>query len=325
MKQRALITGGAGFIGSHLAERLVREGWDVRILDNLSSGSWANVAHLNGSVECLEGDIRSRGTCLAACEGVDVVFHLAAVASVALSVSDPDFSHDVNVNGTVRMLSAAREQGVRRFVFASSAAVYGNAERVPTDESQPLQPQSPYATGKATGELYCRNYADLFGLETVALRFFNVFGPRQPSAGYAAAIPCFINAVVSGRRPVIFGDGCQTRDFIYVEDVVDANLRAATATGASGRVFNVAGGEGISLLRLLRELERLTGNPVEPEFRPSRPGEVRHSRADVSVARRILGFEPVIGFSAGIERTLRSAGTPVSSGRVAPVLVSAAA
>lgn len=321
MERSALITGGAGFIGSHLAERLVREGWRVRLLDNLSTGSWANVAHLNGSVECLTGDVRDRALCREACEGIDSVFHLGALASVPTSISHPELSHDVNVTGTFNVLSAARDQGVRRFVFASSAAVYGNAEAVPTDEEQPLRPQSPYATGKATGEMYCRNFAELFGLETVVLRFFNVFGPRQPSAGYAAAIPCFIEAALAGRSPVVFGDGLQTRDFVYVQDIVSANVRAATAQGVSGGVFNIACGEGISLLRLLGELEKAVGKGITPEFRAPRSGEVRHSRADIRRAREVLGWEPRVSFSEAIEATLRSFAP--SSLRVVPEPIAA--
>ena len=322
MAKRALVTGGAGFIGSHLVERLLQEGWGVRVLDNCSTGSWGNLYSNRGDLELVEGDIRDRDACHRACRGVDSVFHLAAIASVATSVTDPMLAHDVNVNGTLNMLLAARDQDARRFVLASSAAVYGNAEAVPTSEDQPIRPQSPYATGKATGELYCRNFWELFGLETVALRFFNVFGPRQcVASGYAAAIPKFVQAAVAGEAPVVYGDGQQTRDFVFVADVVSANIRAAMADQVAGRTFNVAGGKEISLLCLLSELEGVTGARLSPEFRPARPGEVRHSRADISHARRLLGYEPAVPFASGIRLTVEAVVNP----SVAPASLAAVA
>lgn len=306
MRKMALVTGGAGFIGGHLSERLLAEGWQVRVLDNFSSGKAENLPV--GHLEVLEADIRDEDACRRACRGVDSVFHLAAIASVASSVADPVHSHDVNVNGTLAMLMAARDQNVRRFVLSSSASVYGDADLVPTPEDAPLRPQSPYATGKATGELYCRNFWELYGLETVVLRYFNVFGPRQsPVSGYAAVIPQFVSAAQRDQHPLVYGDGEQTRDFVYVGNVAGANVRAATADGVAGMTFNVAGGEGISLLRLLEELRALSGSPLEPEFRAARAGEVRHSRADISRAGRLLGFSPDVSLRAGLRRTLEPA------------------
>jgi UDP-glucose 4-epimerase len=289
-------------------ERLAVDGWRVRILDNFSSGSRDNLPPLREQVEIIEGDVRAADHACRACEGVDTVFHLAAIASVAGSVADPLTSHDVNVNGTIQMLMAARDQNVRRFVFASSASVYGDAIGVPTGEDEPLKPQSPYATGKACGELYCRNFWELYGVETVVLRYFNVFGPRQSRvSGYAAVIPQFVETAVARRTPVVYGDGQQTRDFVYVGNVVAANLRAAVAEGVGGQVFNVAGGHGISLLRLLSELGDLCGAPMHPEFRAERAGEVRHSVADISRARSVLGYEPAVSLAAGLNVTLRAA------------------
>lgn len=305
MQRKALVTGGAGFIGSHLVERLLERGWEVRILDNFSSGSRERAAALRERAEVLDGDIRSERDCRKACEGVDTVFHMAAIASVASSVADPAYSHDVNVGGTLNMLMAARDLGVRRLVFSSSAAVYGNVEVAPTDEEQPIRPESPYASGKACGELYCRNFHSLYGLETVVLRYFNVFGPGQSAvSGYAAVIPAFVEAAARLEVPVIYGDGRQTRDFVYVSNVVDANVRAALAEGVAGETFNVAGGQAITLLDLLEELSVITRRHIRPEFRPGREGEVRHSRADIRRARERLGYSPSVALGEGLARTL---------------------
>ena len=304
----ALVTGGAGFIGGHLVERLLEGGWRVRVLDNFSTGSLENLDAVLNDVELIEGDVRSLDLCQAASRGVDSIFHLAAIASVASSVADPLLSHEVTLGGTLNMLTAARDQNVRRFIFSSSASVYGNADAVPTREDDPIRPQSPYASAKASGELYCRNFWDLYGLETVVLRYFNVFGPRQSAvSGYAAAIPRFVEAVVTGAAPVVYGDGRQTRDFVYVENVVEANILAALAGSISGLTFNIAGGQGISLLQLLAELERLAGVPLAPEFRSARAGEVRHSLADISRARYVMGYEPSLSFACGLRRTLNAA------------------
>lgn len=324
---KALVTGGAGFIGSHLVERLVREGWQVRVLDDFSSGAYANLSEkiLGGMVEVIEGDVRDVDTCYTACRDVECVFHLAAISSVASSIAAPLSTHDINLGGTLNILCAARDMHVRRLVFSSSASVYGNADVIPTSESQPIAPQSPYASSKACAEYYCRNFFDLHGLEAVVLRYFNVFGPRQSAnSGYAAVIPLFVQAAVTGRTPVIYGDGQQTRDFVYVETVAEANFLAATMPNAAGKSFNVAGGQGISLLDLLDALSRITGKDLEPEFHPARPGEVRHSRADISFARETLHFQPRISLSEGLMRTYEASlqdrgriGAPVASVLVA--------
>jgi UDP-glucose 4-epimerase len=313
MPHQALVTGGAGFIGSHLVERLLRERWNVRVIDDFSTGSLDNLHSVHADLEVIVGDIRDRNACRQACIGVDSVFHLAAIASVTSSVEDPVLSHEVTLGGTLNMLLAARDAGVQRFVYSSSASVYGNAEIVPTTEHQPLDPQSPYASCKASGELYCRNFCTLYGLETVTLRYFNVFGPRQSAhSGYAAVIPCFVKAALNGKSPRVYGDGLQTRDFVYVENIAIANLLAASADGVAGCMFNIAGGESISLLDLLATLERLTGSQLAPEFCPARPGEVRDSRADISHARDLLGYEPILSLQDGLGHTLDAAQQAVS-------------
>ena len=304
MEKRALVTGGAGFIGSHLTARLLAEGWQVRVLDNFNSGAEANICALPGDLELLRGDIRDVNACRAACVGVDSVFHMAALASVVGSIADPIYSHEVNLGGMLNMLTAARDAGVRRFVFSSSAAIYGNAETLPTTEEQAYEPQSPYATHKACGEFYCKNFHSLYGLETVILRYFNVFGPRQTlNSGYAAVVPLFIQAALAGRSPTIFGDGRQTRDFVYVGNVVAANLLAATQKGAAGAMFNVAGGAGLSLLELVSYLEEFAGRSLNPTFQPERIGEIKHSVADVTRAQNLLGFTPEVSVAEGLRRT----------------------
>lgn len=307
MQRTALISGGAGFIGAHLAEQLVRDGWMVRVLDDLSTGFRENLSAIADEIEFIEGSVCDVETCREACVDVDSVFHLAAIASVASSVEDPLTSHEVTLGGTMNLLAAAREAGVGRFVFSSSAAVYGNAEIVPTTEDQPIDPQSPYATAKAAGELYCRNFWGLYGMETVILRYFNVFGPRQSAnSGYAAAIPLFVKAALTGKQPIIYGDGHQTRDFVHVSNVVSANICAATAPkeDVAGQTFNIGAGEQINLRVLLCELERITGADLTPEFQPARSGEVRHSRADISRARAHLGYVPAVSLADGLRETV---------------------
>ena len=300
----ALVTGGAGFIGSHLVDLLQTDGWSVRVLDDLSTGNRANID--SGAVDLVVGDVRDYDTCESACRGANAVFHLAAIASVQASIDEPRRCHDVNVTGTLNMLDAARKQGVRRFVFSSSAAVYGNADTVPTSEDQPLDPQSPYAAGKLCGEVYCETYARLYGIETVSLRYFNVFGPRQRAdSGYAAAIPAFVGAAVDGRRPTIFGDGCQTRDFVYVGNVARANVLAACAGGISRSVFNIGSGEQISLLDLVSTIEAITGKPLLPHFAPARAGEVRYSCSKIERAMEMLSYAPAIGLKEGLAGMIR--------------------
>jgi nucleoside-diphosphate-sugar epimerase len=304
----ALVTGGAGFIGSHVVECLLRDGWQVRVLDNFSTSTPENLESCMDQLTLVQGDVCDAEVCFSAAEGVDSIFHLAGIASVLESVANPLHSHRVNLTGTINLLQAARLQGVRRFVLSSSASVYGNAEAIPTREDQSIAPMSPYASAKAGSELYCRNFWDLFGLETVILRYFNVFGPRQHArSGYAAAIPKFVEAAIMGKSPIVFGDGHQTRDFIYVENVAAANVLAATSSQSAGGTFNVAAGEAISLLDLLQELENAVGTPLNPIFKEERAGDVRHSRADVALAQSVLGFKPHVSFSEGIRYTLQAA------------------
>jgi nucleoside-diphosphate-sugar epimerase len=305
MSRSALVTGGAGFIGSHLVDRLLAGGWRVRLLDDFSSGREANVAHLNGHAELIRGDLRDRALLAKALGGVEVVFHQAAVPSVPRSVAEPERTNDVNVSGTLGLLEAARRADVRRVVFASSSSAYGDTPVLPKVETMPPCPLSPYALQKYAGERYCQLFHRLYGLETVALRYFNVYGPRQnPRSEYAAVIPRFATACLRGEAPTVFGDGEQTRDFTFVGDAVAANLLAADAERAPGEVFNVAGGRRVSLNELLRELRSLTGANVEARYQPARAGDVRDSLADLSRARVLLGFEPEVDLRSGLRRTV---------------------
>ncbi|MBU4270624.1 MAG: SDR family oxidoreductase [Planctomycetes bacterium] len=300
-----LVTGGAGFIGSHIAEALVLRGDRVRVLDNLSTGFPANIEGFRERVEFIEGDVTDAETVARAAEGVDCVFHEAALASVPASLDRPLDSHAACATGTVVLLDAARRAGVRRVVYAASSAAYGDRTTGSKRETDLPAPLSPYAAAKAAGELYCQAFWSSFGLETVAIRYFNVFGPRQdPNSQYSAVIPLFITAMLSGRRPVIFGDGRQSRDFSFVSNVVHANLLAADAADVAGRTINVADGRSIDLLKLLEILNRLLGMNVEPEFAPPRAGDVRESLADVTLARKLLGYEPQVGFEDGLRRSI---------------------
>jgi UDP-glucose 4-epimerase len=302
---RILVTGGAGFIGSHLAAHLALIGHDVRILDNLASGRRSNVLALGQDVELVEGDIQSYERVHNAVAGCDVVFHQAALPSVPRSVQDPLTSHATNVTGTLNVLLASRDAGVRRVVFASSSSIYGAEPELPAREDAAPLPISPYATAKLACEGYCRTFGEVYGLETVALRYFNVFGPRQdPRSEYAAVIPRFINALLAGDAPTIFGDGEQSRDFTFVDDVVAANALAMDAPGVAGQVFNVARGERTTVNSLLEELGAVIDVSVEPQHAPARPGEVRHSLADVGRARSVLGWEPQVDLREGLRRTV---------------------
>jgi UDP-glucose 4-epimerase len=299
-----LVTGGAGFIGSHLVEALVARGQSVRVLDNLATGSIENLSPLLGRIELVEGDLRDAAACKEACSGIQTVFHLGALGSVPRSVDDPLTSNAVNVQGTLNVLQAARHAGVRRVVFSSSSSVYGDTPMLPKHEGMRPNPQSPYAVTKLAGEEYCRAFYRTYGLETVALRYFNVFGPRQsPISQYAAVIPRFVSALMEGRPPVIFGDGGQSRDFTYVSNVVDGNLLAAEAQGVGGEVFNVACGGQIRVIDMLDQIRELVGGAMEVEVREPRAGDVRHSRADITAAADRLGYSPRVPFSEGIART----------------------
>ena len=300
---KALVTGGAGFIGSNLALALLARGHDVRLLDNFSTGHRANLEPLDAEV--VEGDLRSYERVAAAVGGVEVVFHQGALPSVPRSIQDPLTSTAVNVEGTLNVLLAARDAGVRRVVFASSSSVYGDAPGMPRRESQPLAPLAPYAVSKLAAEQYCMVANRVYGVETVALRYFNVFGERQdPLSGYAAVIPKFIRMMLDGQPPTIFGDGQASRDFTHVENVVEANLAAAAEPAAAGRVMNIAVGSSHTLNELVSALQSLLDSELEPEYGLPRPGDVSESLADVSLARELLGYEPRIGFEEGLQRTI---------------------
>lgn len=300
-----LVTGGAGFIGSHLATALAERGDYVRVFDNLSSGSRNNLAHVASDVEVVEGDLLNPAEVERAVAGVDVVFHEAALASVPRSVAKPLDTHAVCVTGTLNLLEAARKAGVRRVVFAGSSSVYGNQPAMSKRETDVLSPLSPYAAAKLAGEAYCQSFTACFGLETVVLRYFNVFGPRQdPNSEYSAVIPKFVAMMLGGKRPTVFGDGQQSRDFTYVEDVVHGNLLAAESKDAVGRVFNIACGRQQSLLELIASINRVLGTSIEPVFAPARAGDVRESLADIAAARAVLGYKPAVEFEDGLRRSI---------------------
>jgi len=300
-----LVTGGAGFIGSHLVERLIALGHRVRVLDDLSEGRRENLATVWDQIEFLEGDVRDPVIVRRAVDGVEYVLHQAALRSVPRSVEDPVTTTAVNVLGTVILLQAAREAGVRRVVFASSSSVYGETSELPLRESQRPRPVSPYAVSKLAGEQYCAVFTKLYGVETVSLRYFNVFGPRQdPRSEYAAVIPRFILAALRGEPLEIHGDGLQSRDFTYVENVVEANLRAATRPGIAGEVFNVGCGHRYSVLDVKTHLERILGQSLPARHAPPRKGDVRHTQADMSKAEVMLGYRPLVSFEEGLRRTV---------------------
>ena len=305
--RRALVTGGAGFIGGHIVERLLREGWEVRVLDDFSTGRAENLASVASQIELLKGDIRDVALVTRAVEGMEVVFHEAAVPSVPRSVEEPVRTNDVNVNGTLNVLEQARQAGVRRVVYAASSSAYGDTPTLPKIESMPANPMSPYALQKYVGEVYCRLYSNLYGLETVALRYFNIYGPRQnPDSEYAAVIPRFLRACLQGESPHIYGDGEQTRDFTFVGDAVQANLLAADAKRASGHVMNVGGGARTSLNLLLETIRQITGTKLPAIHEPARAGDVRDSLAALDRAGDLLGYVPGTSLRQGLERILES-------------------
>jgi UDP-glucose 4-epimerase len=300
-----LVTGGAGFIGSHIVERLVQDGHRVRVLDNLSTGKVANLETMAGQIEMVLGDVGDASTVKRAMEGVHVAFHEAALGSVPRSVEDPISTHRSNVDGTMNVLLAARDAGVRRVVYASSSSVYGETPELPKREEMPPEPLSPYALSKLVGEYYCSVFHRVYGVEAVSLRYFNIFGPRQdPNSQYSAVIPRFLTALIEGRPLVVYGDGRQTRDFTYVENVVEANLLAAEAEGAAGGVFNIACGGRYSLMELLAKLAELTGRQPSPIHEPSRAGDVRDSQASIERTRAGLGYRVSVGFEEGLRRTV---------------------
>ncbi len=314
--ERFLVTGGAGFIGSNIVEQLLRQGHFVRVLDDFSNGKRENLAFVRdipGALERFElwpGDICHYETCLRACEDIDYVLHQAALGSVPLSIEDPHTTHQVNATGTLNILRAAKARGVKRLVYAGSSSAYGDEEEqekvIPKREDLLPFPMSPYAASKLAGEYYCRVFAQLYGLETVVLRYFNVFGPRQdPKSQYAAVVPKFITLLLADKPPLIFGDGEQTRDFIYVDDVVQANIRACHAgKEVVGEVINIAGGQSISINKLYRLIANIVGTDIRPRYLPPRQGDIRHSLADISKARQLLGFKELVGLEEGLRRTV---------------------
>ena len=293
-----LVTGGAGFIGSHIVEELANRGDQVRVLDNLSTGFRSN---FSSDIEFIEGDITDADTVAQAVEGVDCVFHQAALASVPRSVERPLDTNHACVTGTLNVLDQARRAGVRRVVYAASSSAYGDQPFSSKRENDIPSPLSPYAVAKLTGEYYCHAFFRTYGLETICIRYFNVFGPRQdPDSPYSAVIPLFISALVNGKQPTIYGDGHQTRDFTYVKNVVHGNLLAADSERGVGRTFNVANGKSTSLLQLLAMLNELLGTTIEPRFAETRKGDVRDSLADITQAREYLGYDPIVGFEKGL-------------------------
>ena len=303
---RYLVTGGAGFIGSNIVEALCARGEAVTVLDDFSTGKRHNIEHLMDKMTLVGGSITDPGACREAAAGADYVLHEAALPSVPRSVEDPQTTHEVNVTGTVNMLVAARDAGVRRFVFAASSAAYGDLPTLPKLEDMDTNPLSPYAVQKLASEMYCRLFYTLYGLETISLRYFNVFGPRQdPKSQYAAVVPAFITMFLRGEAPTIDGDGEQSRDFTYVANVIHANLLACVAPKeAVGEVYNIACGEQISVNTLANTIREVVGAKVEAKHGPARAGDVKHSRAGIDKAQRLLGFEPQIGFREGLEHVI---------------------
>jgi nucleoside-diphosphate-sugar epimerase len=312
----ALVTGGAGFIGGHLSERLVSDGWAVRVLDDFSSGRDANLAGIADRIELLRGDLCDPEVLERAVAGVEVVFHQAAVPSVPRSVAEPLRTNSVNIDGTLLLLEAARHAGVRRVVYAASSSAYGDTKVLPKVETMEAKPLSPYALQKFAGECYCRLYHELYGLETVALRYFNIFGPRQdPKSEYAAVVPRFASAALAGEPAEIYGDGEQTRDFTFVADAVQANLQAADAAKAAGHVMNIAGGRRTSLNALWREICGIVGVEIEARHARPRAGDVRDSLASLDLARELIDYRPSVGLYEGLAQTVESLRSPRGTGR----------
>lgn len=300
-----LVTGGAGFIGSHIVEELVQRGERVRVLDNFSTGKRENLAPLLEHIELVEGNLCDLPTVRRAVEGVDCILHQGALPSVPRSVADPLASNAANVTGTLHVLVAARDADVRRVVYASSSSLYGDSPTLPKEPDMPTQPKSPYAVAKLAGEGYCRAFTEVYGLETVSLRYFNVFGPRQdPASQYSAVIPLFITSLLRGESPIVHGDGLQSRDFTYVSNVVHANLLAVSAPGVAGRVFNVACGQRHTLLDMIAILNDILGTQIAPIHTDPRPGDVRHSLADITATQEMLGYRVEVDFREGLRRTV---------------------
>ncbi len=304
MTETYVVTGGAGFIGSNIVERLLRDGHHVRVVDNLMTGNLNNLAHLSG-YELHQVSITDKDALDTAFAGADYVLHQAALPSVPRSVEHPLETHEICVTGTLNVLIAARDAGVKRVVYAASSSAYGDIEETYKVETLVPKPLSPYGVAKLAGEYYCKSFTEVYGLETVALRYFNVFGPRQdPTSRYSAVIPLFITSMIDGERPTIYGDGLQSRDFTFIDNVVHGNLLAAKAPDAAGQVMNLATGVSISLLDLSSKLNTLMDTDLEPIHAPERPGDIKHSLADITLARRLLNYEPIVDFETGLKQTL---------------------
>lgn len=300
-----LVTGGAGFIGSNIAEELANKGHTVRVVDNFLTGKKENIASFLDKIEFVEGDIRNFETCRRVSKGMDFVLHQAALPSVPRSIEDPLLTNEINVKGTLNVLLAAREEGVKRVVFASSSSVYGDDPRLPKKEGIEGNILSPYAVSKLTGEKYCQVFSQTFGLSTVCLRYFNIFGPRQdPFSQYAAVVPNFITKMLNGEIPIIFGDGEQSRDFTYVSNVVEANILASEVQGISGEIFNIACGERITVNALAGKINEILNKDIKPVNEPPRPGDIKHSFADVSKAGDMLDYKPLVPFNQGLEKII---------------------
>lgn len=303
----AVVTGGAGFIGSHLVDALLARGATVRVIDNLSTGKRENIAHVLDKIEFTEGSILDSETLARVMQGADYVFHQAAVPSVPKSVKDPETTHEANATGSLKVYIAARDAKVKRVVYAASSSFYGDTPTLPKDETMPANPLSPYALQKYVGERYAWMFYSLYGLETVALRYFNIYGPRQdPHSEYSAVIPLFIASLKKGTPPTIFGDGTTSRDFTFVTDAVQANLLAAVTPGIAGEVFNCAGGRRVSLTELVAELQKQMGTDVTPIHADERVGDIKHSYADCSKAERLMGYKPQVAFEDGLAKTIAS-------------------
>ncbi|UCF44009.1 MAG: SDR family oxidoreductase [Planctomycetota bacterium] len=300
-----LVTGGAGFIGSNICKKLVSLGCFVRVIDNLLTGKRANLAGILGKIEFIEADMGDEEIARSAMKDIDVVLHQGALPSVPRSVDDPAATHRHCVNATFKLLLVARDAAIKRFVYASSSSAYGDTPTLPKVETMPEKPLSPYAVGKLVGEHYCSVFYKVFGLETISLRYFNVFGPHQdPTSQYAAAIPAFVTAILKDKPPTVFGDGLQSRDFTYVENVVDANLLAANAQHTTGQVLNIASGQAVTVNETIDIINDLLGKSIKPVYTDPRPGDVKHSLADITLARKALGYEPAVTFKEGLQLSI---------------------
>jgi nucleoside-diphosphate-sugar epimerase len=302
---RFLVTGGAGFIGSNICAKLISQGCFVRVIDNLLTGKKANLAGILEKIEFIEADMGDPDIARRAMKGIDAVLHQGALPSVPRSVDDPAATHRHCVDATFTLLLAARDAKVKRFVYAASSSAYGDTPTLPKVETMPVNPLSPYAAAKLAGEYYCSVFYKVFGLETISLRYFNVFGPHQdPTSQYAAAIPAFVTAILQGKRPTVYGDGKQSRDFTYIDNVVEANLLAARAKKTEGQVINIACGEAVTVNEIIDTINKLLAKDVKPIYAPSRPGDVKHSLADISLARKLLGYKPVVLFKKGLQKAI---------------------